>query len=228
MHRVDAMVVGDALDRRRRRRSARARAARVPRPAACAMLLSGAMIPLTRPPFQLTVALGFFDQPTSTLIPGPSAPVAQSTMIANSRARRRDCRRPSRACRQRAGSPGGVAEQRQLVVADRRRREGDRRQLLRWRYCASSASFSCLRGWSCQSPSADHHRDRAAATIRVGISGSRRIDRSAPHRPRAASPRGPARPSRPRRRSRRTGTATPRRRSASTRPPPRSRNAAAA
>ena len=40
--------------------------------------------------------------------------------------------------------------------------------------------------------------------------------------------RGLARPSRPRCRWRRTGTARPRRRSASTRPPPRSRNAAAA
>src|SRR5918993_3648575 len=42
--------------------------------------LSGAMMPLTGPPDQFSGALGFFDQPTATLIPGPSAPVAQSTM----------------------------------------------------------------------------------------------------------------------------------------------------
>jgi hypothetical protein len=40
---------------------------------------SGAMIPLTGPPCQSTFALGFFDQPSSTLIPGPSALVTQST-----------------------------------------------------------------------------------------------------------------------------------------------------
>src|SRR5438874_428412 len=43
---------------------------------------SGAMIPLTGPPAQLNLALGFFDQPTTTLIPGPSAPVEQSTTCA--------------------------------------------------------------------------------------------------------------------------------------------------
>src|SRR5947208_3433386 len=43
-----------------------------------AVLRSGTIIPLTSPPGQFTLALGFFDQPTSTLMPGPSAPVAQS------------------------------------------------------------------------------------------------------------------------------------------------------
>src|SRR5512146_3389921 len=41
---------------------------------------SGAIIPLTGPPAQLTFALGFFDHPTSTLMPGPSAPVVHSTI----------------------------------------------------------------------------------------------------------------------------------------------------
>ena len=41
---------------------------------------SGTMIPLTSPPRHGDLALGFFDQPISTLIPGPSAPVAQSTI----------------------------------------------------------------------------------------------------------------------------------------------------
>src|SRR5437660_821475 len=41
---------------------------------------SGAITPLTSPPVQFTFASGFFDQPTSTLMPGPSALVAQSTM----------------------------------------------------------------------------------------------------------------------------------------------------
>jgi hypothetical protein len=40
--------------------------------------LSGTMIPLTGPPRQSTRALGFVDQPTSTLMAGPSAPVVQS------------------------------------------------------------------------------------------------------------------------------------------------------
>ena len=40
----------------------------------------GMMIPLTSPPFQFTLAFGLFDQPISTLIPAPSAPVAQSTI----------------------------------------------------------------------------------------------------------------------------------------------------
>ena len=42
--------------------------------------LSGAMIPLTKPPRQSTLTLGFLDQPISTLMPGPSAPVRQSTI----------------------------------------------------------------------------------------------------------------------------------------------------
>src|SRR5688572_17265859 len=42
--------------------------------------LSGAMMPLTSPPAQFSFALGSFDQPTATLIPGPSAPVEQSTI----------------------------------------------------------------------------------------------------------------------------------------------------
>ena len=44
------------------------------------VLLSGAITPLTSPPFQTKGALGFFDHPSSTLIPGPSAPVTQSTI----------------------------------------------------------------------------------------------------------------------------------------------------
>src|SRR3954465_15490461 len=41
---------------------------------------SGAITPLTGPPGHLNFALGSFDQPSSTLIPGPSAPVTQSTI----------------------------------------------------------------------------------------------------------------------------------------------------
>ena len=44
------------------------------------VLLSGAITPLTGPPFQPLAGLGSADQPISTLIPGPSAPVRQSTM----------------------------------------------------------------------------------------------------------------------------------------------------
>jgi hypothetical protein len=38
------------------------------------------MIPLTGPPRQSIATLGFLDQPTSTLMPGPSAPVLHSTI----------------------------------------------------------------------------------------------------------------------------------------------------
>ncbi len=44
-------------------------------------LSSGTITPLTSPPAHDSVAFGFLDQPASTLIPGPSAPVVQSAMI---------------------------------------------------------------------------------------------------------------------------------------------------
>ena len=46
------------------------------------ILRSGAMIPLTGPPAHLTAAAGFGVHPSSTAMPGPSAPVLHSMITA--------------------------------------------------------------------------------------------------------------------------------------------------
>ena len=131
---------------------------------------SGAMIPLTGPPVQFTAALGFFDQPSSTLIPGPSAPV-RNRRYGHSPVRPSDSRRRWRAWR----PVSGTCRWRNGTMAiDRRRsaRSGKRSAANSGRRDSARAEPpSGARGGTCQMPS-PIIAATASATMAVGISGA--------------------------------------------------------
>ena len=153
-------------------------AARWPRPAASATCRSGAMIPLTGPPLQRELrTAGSSTSRARRCIPGPSAPVAQSTMIdlaglARAVARRRPRAWPTGP----QADAGGMAEQRQLLVAVGGGRPGRSAAALGAAHIARAAAPSTRARCSCQMPS-PIIAATAAATRIVGISGSRRIIR---------------------------------------------------